>query len=52
MIKNYITVARRNLLRQKLYTFIHIFGLALGIACCFLMALFVKHEWSFDQFHT
>ncbi len=51
MIKNYITVARRNLLRQKLYTFIHIFGLALGIACCFLMALFVKHEWSFDQFH-
>ena len=51
MIKNYIIVAIRNLLRQKLYTFIHIFGLALGIACCLLMALFVKHEWSFDQFH-
>ena len=51
MFKNYITVAIRNLKRQKLYAFINIFGLALGIACCILMTLFVKHEWSHDRFH-
>ena len=52
MIKNYITIAMRNLMRQKLYASIHIFGLSLGIACCILMALFVKNEWSHDHFHT
>lgn len=51
MFKNYLTVALRNLKRQKLYAFINIFGLALGIACCILMALFVKHEGSHDRFH-
>lgn len=51
MFKNYLTVALRNLLRKKLYTFINIFGLALGLACCILMTLFTKHEWSFDRFH-
>ncbi|OGG43925.1 MAG: hypothetical protein A3F84_18875 [Candidatus Handelsmanbacteria bacterium RIFCSPLOWO2_12_FULL_64_10] len=51
MLRNYLTVAIRNLMRQKLYAFINIFGLALGIACCLLMALFVKHEWSYDRFH-
>ena len=52
MIRNYITIAMRNLMRQKLYASIHIFGLSLGIACCILMALFVKNEWSHDYFHT
>ncbi len=51
MLRNYLTVAIRNLMRQKLYAFINLFGLALGIACCLLMALFVKHEWSYDRFH-
>ena len=51
MIKNYLTVAIRNLMRKKLYTFINVFGLGLGLACCILMALFVKHEWSRDRFH-
>ncbi|MYF72228.1 MAG: FtsX-like permease family protein, partial [Gemmatimonadetes bacterium] len=51
MIKNYFVVAIRNLMRKKLYTFINVFGLGLGLACCILMALFVKHEWSRDQFH-
>lgn len=51
MVKNYMTIAIRHLFRQKLYAFINIFGLALGIACCLLMALFVKHEWSYDRFH-
>ena len=51
MIKNYLVVAIRNLMRKKLYTFINVFGLGLGLACCILMALFVKHEWSRDRFH-
>ncbi|MYB56434.1 MAG: FtsX-like permease family protein [Gemmatimonadetes bacterium] len=51
MIKNYFVVAIRNLMRKKLYTFINVFGLGLGLACCILMALFVKHEWSRDRFH-
>jgi len=51
MFKNYLIIAIRNIKRQKRYAFINIFGLALGIACCILMSLFVKHEWSHDQFH-
>lgn len=51
MIKNYFVIAIRNLMRKKLYTFINVFGLGLGLACCILMALFVKHEWSRDRFH-
>ncbi|MEO1049243.1 MAG: ABC transporter permease [Bacteroidota bacterium] len=51
MIKNYLKVALRNIARSKLHSFINIFGLALGIACCILIALFVKEEWSFDKFH-
>jgi len=52
MLKNYLKIALRNLLRQKLYAFINIFGLALGVACCLLILLFVEHEWSFDKFHS
>lgn len=51
MFKNYLTVAIRNLMRKKLYTFINVFGLSLGLACCILMTLFVKHEWTHDWFH-
>jgi len=51
MFKNYLKIALRNLRRQKLYSFINIFGLSLGVACCLLILLFVEHEWSFDKFH-
>ena len=51
MFKNYFIVAIRNLMRKKLYTFINVFGLGLGLACCILMTLFAKHEWSYDRFH-
>ena len=51
MFKNYLTVAIRNLLRQKRYALINIFGLALGIACCLLIFLLVQEEWSFDRYH-
>jgi putative ABC transport system permease protein len=51
MFKNYLKVALRNLLRHKVYTFINIAGLSLGIAFCLLILLFVKDEWSYDSFH-
>jgi putative ABC transport system permease protein len=52
MLKNYLKVAVRNLLRYKVYSFINIFGLAVGIACCMLILLFVIKELSFDSFHN
>ena len=52
MIKNYFKVAVRYLLRNKGYTAINILGLAIGIACCLLIMLFVRSEWSYDRFHT
>lgn len=51
MFKNYLTVAMRNLSRHKAYSVINIFGLAIGIASCILILLFVQDELSFDQFH-
>ncbi len=51
MIKNYLTIAYRNLKRRPGYTFINVFGLALGLACCILIALYVRDELSYDDFH-
>jgi len=51
MIKNYLIVAWRNIRRQKVYSFIKIFGLSIGIAACILIYLFVVDELSFDRFH-
>ncbi|HVG41102.1 MAG TPA: ABC transporter permease, partial [Chitinophagaceae bacterium] len=52
MLKNYIKVAFRYLTKHKGYTFINVLGLAVGIATCILIMLFVKSEWSFDRFHS
>jgi putative ABC transport system permease protein len=52
MIKNFLTVAVRNLLRRKGYAFINILGLAVGIAATALIFLYVRNELSFDRFHT
>jgi putative ABC transport system permease protein len=51
MFRNYLKVAFRYLARHKGYTFINVLGLSVGIACCILIALFVKSEWSFNRFH-
>ena len=51
MFKNHITVAIRTLLRHKIYSFVNISGLAVGIACCMLIMLFVQDELSYDKFH-
>ena len=51
MLKNYLTIALRNLVRYKTYTAINALGLAMGIAFCLLTFLYVRHEWTYDQFH-
>ena len=51
MLKNYLTIALRNLVRHKTYTAINALGLAMGIAFCLLTFLYVRHEWTYDQFH-
>ena len=51
MLKNYFTIAVRNLLRHKGYTLINIIGLAVGMACCTLIMLYVQDELSFDTHH-
>ncbi len=51
MIKNYLTVALRTMRRQKAYTAINIVGLAVGLACCLLIGMYVYHEATYDRFH-
>lgn len=51
MFKNYLKIAIRNLRRHPFYAFVNIFGLGLGIGCCILIVLFIRDEWSYDQFH-
>ena len=50
MLKNYLKIALRNLKKHKAYTFINVFGLAFGMACCIAIALFVRDEVSYDRF--
>lgn len=52
MIRNYLKIAFRSLWRSKAHSLINIVGLGLGIACCILIVLYVKDEWTFDNFHT
>ncbi len=51
MFKNYIKIAVRSLLRQKGYSFINIVGLAIGMAACMLILLFIQRELSFENMH-
>ena len=50
MFQNYIKVAWRNLIKQKLYAFINVSGLSIGLACFILIFLYVQHEVSYDRF--
>jgi len=51
MIKNYLKVAIRNLIKHKGYAFINILGLAVGIAASVLIFLYILNEMSYDAFH-
>ncbi len=52
MFKNYFKISWRSLLKQKLYAFINIGGLAVGLTCFILIFLYVQHELSFDRFYS
>src|SRR5579871_99352 len=52
MLKNYLIVALRNLRRNKIFSFINIIGLGLGMACSLLIILWVQDEKSIDSFHA
>ncbi len=51
MFRNYFKVALRNLLKQRVYSVINVAGLAVGIAGCLVIVLYVADEFSFDRFH-
>ncbi|MFC1725613.1 ABC transporter permease [candidate division KSB1 bacterium] len=51
MFKNYIKTAFRNMKRKKVFSFINIAGLTIGMTCCILILLWVQDELSYDRFH-
>ncbi|NIM57708.1 MAG: FtsX-like permease family protein [Candidatus Aenigmarchaeota archaeon] len=51
MLKNHLKIALRNIKRHKGYSFINITGLAIGMACCLLITIWVLDELSYDKFH-
>ena len=51
MFQNYLKVAYRNLVRHKPFSAINILGLAIGMACCILILLYVQDELSYDRHH-
>ncbi len=52
MLKNYISIALRNLRKEKTYAAINIAGLAIGLAICLLVMAYIVDEYTFDSFHT
>jgi putative ABC transport system permease protein len=52
MLKNYFSVAWRNLIRNKTFSIINIGGLAIGLAACWLIVLYVGNEMSYDKYHA
>ena len=52
MFRNYLKTALGNLLQNKLYAFINVAGLTLGLACVMLIMLYVNDEVSYDRFHS
>jgi len=51
MIKNYFKIALRNLLKNKIFSFINIIGLSVGLTCCMLITVYLYNEMSYDKYH-
>jgi len=51
MLSNYVKIAWRNLINEKSYGLINILGLAIGLACCFLIIRYAQFELNYDKFH-
>ncbi|MEP6949353.1 MAG: ABC transporter permease [Ginsengibacter sp.] len=51
MLKNYFKIAWRNLMKNKIFSFINIFGLSVGLTCCMLISVYLYNEVSYDKYH-
>ena len=51
MLKNYILITVRNLKKYKIYSFINILGLTIGMTCAILISLLIQFELSYDRYH-
>ena len=51
MIRNYLKTGWRNLMKNKVFSFINIFGLSVGLTCCLLITIYIIHETSYDKHH-
>lgn len=51
MLKNYLKIALRNLINQKVYSGINVFGLAIGLSACILVGLFIKQELDYESYY-
>ena len=52
MFKNYLKIAWRNLLKNKIFSLINVMGLTIGITCCMMIFLYLMNEFSVDKFHS
>lgn len=52
MFRNYFNIAWRNIVKNKTSSFINIFGLSVGIACCMLISIYMYNEYHYDRYHT
>ena len=52
MLKNYFKIAFRNIEKNRVFAFINVLGLAIGISACLIIFTVIRFELSFDQFHT
>jgi putative ABC transport system permease protein len=52
MFRNYIVTAFRNIIKHKVYSLINILGFSLGISCFLLIVIYIRHEMSFDTYHS
>lgn len=52
MFQNYLKIAWRNLMKNKTFSFINIFGLSVGLTCCMLMTLYIINELSYDKYQA
>ncbi len=52
MLQNYLNIALRNLLRNKVFSVINLSGLSIGMACAILLLIWIENQLSYDRFHT
>ena len=52
MLKNYLKIALRNILKHKFFSLINILGMTVGITACLLIILYIKDELNYDRFHA